>query len=297
MAVHSKLKTVKILALTAGLSFSLTIGDARSGEYRDSDLAGALKNLQDASLDHHQALLVVTDMGPAAIGAVPALVEILRHDPSEPIRGEAAKALGHIGAEAAAAVPDLIAFLKDAEGGYERTYAASALGDIGKQDEEAVPALILALHCDSEPVVKELSARALGGFGAAASNAIPALIMAIQSGDRDLREAAAYGLQKIPARPGDVPALINLLDDEIDSARAAAAKSLGAAKSAAKAAVPKLILALSDKTPAVRAAAASALGAIGPDAINAVPQLKTALNDPETHSEASMALEQIQPTQ
>jgi HEAT repeat protein len=180
------------------------------------------------------------------------------------VRGESANALSRIGPAAESAVPALITFLNSKDGGYERTYAATALGWIGRQPEQAVPALINALQHDDEPVVRHLAARALGDFGANARPAIPALIEAIKGGDKDMRDAAAYGLKSIPATPSNVPALTDLLHDEINSARGAAARSIGGAGSEAAGAVPTLLSLLKDQDDSVREAAAASLHEIDP---------------------------------
>jgi HEAT repeat protein len=266
----------------------------RAAEYRAADVEEAVKELysQDEGV-RKSAAFHLSEMGPEAKNAIPMLIELLQSDPSMQVRGESASALGKIGPAASAAIPDLISFLKNKEGGYERTYAASALGNIGLQPELVLPALIDALQHDEEPVVRQLSARALGDFGERGRPAIQPLIQAIESGDKNLREAAAYGLRKIPAGPNDVPALIKLLSDDIDVSREAAAKSLAGAGSEGVAAVPKLITLLDDKNSSVREAAAAALGKIGPGAKAAVPALKRALTDAEIHDQAADALNRI----
>jgi HEAT repeat protein len=112
-------------------------------------------------------------------------------------------------------------------------------------------------------VVRQLSARALGNFGAQASDAVPSLVDAIKNGDKDLRNAAADGLAKIPAKAENSASLTELLGDEIDSARMAAAKSLGGLGEGAVAALPTLEkLSKEDKNDAVREAAAHAVRSI-----------------------------------
>lgn len=294
MSKHSVVSVAAVSMSLAVILNAVVALDAFAGEYREADVQAAVKAL--ASKDQYErksAAFKLTEMGTAAATAVPTLIEIVQTDETMTVRGEAAKALGNIGAAAEPAVPALIAFLQSEEGGYERTYAASALGGIGKKPEQAVPALINALQHDQEPVVRELAARALGDFGAQAGDAIPALVEAIRTGDKDLRTAAASGLAKIPARAADVPILIALLGDEIDSARLAAAKSLGGLGAHASDAVPALSKLLSDKDAGVRAAAADALGAIGPTAKDALPDLKNALKDAETHDRAEAALKLI----
>ncbi|MBX9666512.1 MAG: HEAT repeat domain-containing protein [Candidatus Obscuribacterales bacterium] len=283
------------LAALLALSFSvLCTSSAFAGDYREADVQAALKQL--GSLDKYErksAAFHLTEMGPAAVIAIPALIEVLQRDESMQVRGEVAHALGNIGPAASAAVPALITFLQSEEGGYERTYAASALGDIGKMPEQAVPALINALQHDQEPVVKQLAARALGDFGAGAASAVPALVDSIKNGDKDLRTAAACGLETIPAPQSEVAEITKLLSDEIDSARLAAAKSLAGLGPEAGTAVPALCALLADKNTSVKIAAINALGAIGPDAKSALPELKKLLKDAEVGGEAGAAINRI----
>ncbi len=293
----SRISTFGSRAVAAVLALSLCLlntANAIAGEYRESDVQAALKQL--ASSDRYErksAAFRLTEMGPAAVNAIPALIEILQSDDSMQVRGEVAHALGNIGPAASAAVPALITFLQSDEGGYERTYAASALGDIGKMPEQAVPALINALQHDPEPVVKQLAARALGDFGARAASAVPALVESIKNGDKDLRTAAASGLETIPAPKSQVAELTQLLSDEIDTARLAAAKSLAGLGPEAVSAVPALCGLLQDKNTSVKVAAIAALGSIGLEAKSALPELKKLVKDAEVGGEAELALNKI----
>ncbi len=249
------------LALLLGCTHSCP--KAQAEQYRQADVQAAIKELSsEDQWARKSAGFHLSEMGPTAKGAVPALTQVLLSDDFAGAKGEASNALGHIGPDAAPAIPALIAFLRSADGGYERTYAASALGGIARKPELCVPALIETVQNDSEPVVRQLAARSLGDFGAEAKAAVPVLIESIKNGDRDMREAAANGLERIPCTAKDVPALTVLLGDEIDSARLAAAKSIAGAASEAVAAVPKLNELLADSNPNVRAAAAAAIAKI-----------------------------------
>lgn len=294
MSIMSKSGNIAVSAISA-LSFCLfSTTTAIAGEYREADVQAALKQLASADrYERKSAAFRLTEMGPAAVNAIPALIEVLQSDESMQVRGEVAHALGNIGPAASAAVPALIGFLQSEEGGYERTYAASALGDIGKMPEQAVPALINALQHDREPVVKQLAARALGDFGAGAASAVPVLVESIKNGDKDLRTAAACGLEGIPAPQGEVAELTRLLSDEIDSARLAAAKSLGGLGPEAVAAVPSLCGLLTDKNANVKVAAINALGSIGPEAKSALPELKNLVKDEEVGAQAQAAISRI----
>ncbi len=282
------------LVMLLSVQTALSCGIAQATEYRQADVDAELKNLQSEDYGTRKtAAYHLTEMGKDAKSAIPALIEVLKTEPAAGVRGEISKALGLMGEAAEPAVPAIVAFLQSDDGGYERTYAASALGDIGKRADIAVPALQKAVESDGEPVVRQLAARALAGFKSEAQPALPALLEALKSGDKDLREAACAGLKDIPANAAAVPGLTDLLGDEIEHIRAAAASSLGGAGSEAAPAVPALVKLLDDKDTDVKRAALKALGQIGPTAKEALPTLKIALKDPFLKNEAQYAIEQI----
>lgn len=265
-----------------------------AGEYRAADVNEQVKHLgSDDQGERTSAITRLSEMKSEAKSAIGPLTHILETDPAKQVRGEAAQALGNMGPAAVSAVPALIAFLKDTQWGYERTYGASALGDIGMEAETAVPALIDAMQHDEDPVVQQLAARALAGFGAKASAAVLPLVNELKNGGPAMRNAAAYGLERIPARPADVAALQELLGDEIDIVRESAARSIGGAGSEAASAVPQLVRLLSDKNNAVQVAAAIALGNIGPEAKAALPALKMAEKDAQLAWDATNAIQKI----
>lgn len=270
---------------------------AAADEYRASDVEDAIARLYSENQEERvSGAFKISEMGGAGKAAVPKLVEMLETDPIQSVRGQVAQALGKMGTTASSAVPALIAFLQSKDGGYERTYAATALGDIGALPEKTIPVLVNAVENDSEPVVQQLAARALGDFKGQATGAIPVLIKAIKNGNKDLRDAACDALTSIPASAKEVPALSELLDDQITSSRIAAAKSLAGAGADAAPALQTLIKMLSDSDANVRNAAAAGLAGIGKDAKAALPALKLALKNPETQSAAQDAIASIKGT-
>lgn len=188
--------------------------------------------------------------------AAPTLVEALR-DSAEPVRLNAAYALGAIGREA---VPALIETLrgdsKEAQLG-----AAYALGMAG---QVAVPALVEALRDPAEPV-RGYAAYALGDMGARAGDGAVAALAALS---RDpavwVRRIVAEALGTVARHPeAAVPALIELLRDQDPQARYEAAYSLAHFGAAAASAVPALVAALEDDNRYVRNHSAEALRHIG----------------------------------
>jgi HEAT repeat protein/beta-glucanase (GH16 family) len=228
-------------------------------------------------------------------GAVPAVIEALK-DENSPVRQHAAQALFEMRSEELAAVPPLIELLGDESAG-ARSSAADALGTIGPQAKAAVPALTRALS-DKDQRVRRQAASALADMRCEAGPAVPALIKLLKDessaarqdaanprGRRQHRErewtargAAALALGAIgPPAAAAVPALTELLKDEVADVRCSAAWGLGGIGPRAKPAVPALIELLgSDEQ--LQGFAARALGKIGAEARDAVPALITLLN-------------------
>jgi HEAT repeat protein len=209
------------------------------------------------------ACRALREIGPEAKTAAPVLVELLRDGvPSKPryaasVRRHAAQALGGIGPDVGAEARDaLAAALKDPIDPV-REDAAIALGKLGPFAKPAVPALEEALdkgpfsarvHAakslwlitgETERAVDVLigelgdfnwgllSAQVLGEMGSKASTAVPALTDLFQSVDPHQRVAAADALLRVdPESKAAVPALKELLDHEDEEIRAAAVELL-----------------------------------------------------------------------
>jgi hypothetical protein len=134
---------------------------------------------------------VLGEIGPGAIGAVPALVQALEDEYSSVGRAAAA-ALGQMGA---GAVPALTHALGD-EDDSVRAHAAWALAAMGPEAADAVPALMRALEDEASPV-RTQAAFALKAVGGEAGDAIPALVEALEDEDAGVRLAAASALKTI----------------------------------------------------------------------------------------------------
>jgi HEAT repeat protein len=179
-----------------------------------------------------EAIYVLTEIGPAAAPATPALAKLIA-DPNEQVAHEAALALAAIGPAAKAAVPALLARLQ--------------------QSEDANTAAVVY---------------ALGKIDAGAAAVQPALARALKSDDPHVSLAAAWAMaqvdppsEKVAAQT--VPVLVNGLKSSTPIVRQGAAEALQRLGPLAKAAAPALEAALKDEEPAVREAAEQALAAIG----------------------------------
>jgi HEAT repeat protein len=219
----------------------------------------------------------------AAIGStearppVAALAGALRHA-REPIRREAARALGESAPEDHAhAAAALFAALDD-DRETVRAQAARSLSQLSLA-ADSVPALVAALR-SRDPYVSSFAAWTLGGLGPAAAGAVPALVEALDREEAYGRGGAAAALAKMgPAAEAAVPALVRALSDADGDRRWKAARTLGRIGPAARAAVPVLARALEDPNEYVRTHAARALGRIGASESDAVAALERAAHD------------------
>lgn len=149
-------------------------------------------------------------------------------------------ALDWLGSDAGAAVPELIRILEGSYSSHLRAMAARTLARIGAHDPRVIEAMTRALAYqprdgDSPATITSAAAAALAGL------------------PREVDRSAA------------VPPLARLLKHPDPSARALAARTLGAVGPDARAAVSTLVEALEDECAPVRAEAVHALGEIATD--------------------------------
>ena len=205
-------------------------------------------------------------VGESAAEAIPHLIRGL-HDNYEPVRLNAAYALGAIGAPA---VSQLIEIL-ETEDDVMRRMAAYALAAVGAP---AVPALSEALQHTNDAVRIE-AIYALAQIGAPAVPAISALMGRAKDGAVEVRRYLAEAFGSIgPAAVPAVPVLCDILTNDDDGqARFEAALALAQIGPAASDAVPVLARAFSDENRYVRDNAVVALKRID------TPEAETALFD------------------
>ena len=127
-------------------------------------VAGLTAVVGDADVRvRRSALIALTELGPEARAALPAVLRILREETEPATRKVAAEALGAFGPAAAAAVPDLVAALAD-KNEYTREQVVRALGAIGPKARAAVPALQPFLH-DEDEELREAAEEAVARIG------------------------------------------------------------------------------------------------------------------------------------
>ena len=287
---------------------------------KDGDLAKdfmrCLKN------PHHfvreEAVRALRDLGPQAKSAVPALIEVLQHDPNADVRLTAGGTLGAIGPGAKAAIPSLTKALKDPDPHISRT-AAWALGRIGA--EAAVADLVKAMK-SKDRNLRFAATSALANLGSSTEPVLKALQAATKDADGGVQIAAHLALWRLKNDTSQIPPLVEHLKKADQFFRGQAVNALGKIGPPAKSALPALrevakgenislriasqlaiwkIARDPDCVPALakivqqqrgdsrwlkamgqadhRANALSALGEIGPAAKSAVPVLIDALND------------------
>lgn len=207
-----------------------------------------------------------------ANGNLAAHIAALR-DENPTVRSRAADELGLLGESAAEAVPMLIAALHET---YEpvRLNAAYALGAIG---EPAVPKLIETLGAENEQT-RRMAAYALGAVGEAAVPALSEALGAAEDAARV--ESAYALAQIGGTAHTAVPALMARAEDSVVEVRRYSVDALGSIGPEASKAVPVLSdMLASDSDEQVRFDAALALAQIGPASSDAIPVLADALRD------------------
>ncbi len=261
---------------------------ARHGAEAMRLLVPALGNEKTA----YFACLVISEIGPDAREAVPALVKLLDSE-DQTLRREAIMALAAIGPGAEPAVAKLAALVDCPINGVPAIYA---LGSIGKAPGEVNAKLTEKAEGD-DPIVKTVSAWALAklhpGDARFTSRAVKLLAAALKSDDPKARLAAAKALKTLDADPEIMrPIMMEALEDADHQTTVTMLDSL---VSLGPQIVPRLIEAL--KNEKARHYVCYMLGELGPDAAPATEALAGLLEDPdeETQKEAAFALAEIGP--
>ena len=240
------------------------------------------------------ACIVVSEIGPEAEEAVPALVKLL-DSPKPEMQREAMIALAKIGAASAPAVPKLV---KALDGPQElRPAATYALGMIGQPAKNAAQKKLEANTKSSNKFLAEVSIWALAKLDPNDKDLMRRAAATLAKGliDKDphVRMASARGIAEL--RPGPaimIPALEKVLDQTDD---ASVDLALDALASLGPEAVPQLVKAL--EHPSARAHVAYILGRIGPEAKPALGALVDMLDDedPNVRRETRFAIASMGP--
>lgn len=296
-------------------------------EFGPAVVPATIETLKDPRTAYY-GCLVLSELGPGAKQAVPALTDILSSPESE-VRQEAALALSQIGPAAKSAVPALVKRLGTEQEPSILLAVIFAIGKIGEPAAAAVP-VIETMRAEGDDQRRVVTAWCLAAIqpddNDERDRSLQTLIDALQNPDRRVRIVAAQGLLDLNPKPADVmpqitqlmrtaneettrdildtlaslgkdavPALIEALDDE--QVRLQAIQIIGRIGPNASGAVPALIRALSEQDPTTQAEVLFALASIGPQAEAAVPGAVAALgdNDPAVRFGAVYALGRVGP--
>ncbi len=251
-------------------------------------LVPALENEKTA----YFACLVISEIGPDAKKAVPALVKLLGTK-DQALQREAIMALAAIGPAAQPAVDKLAGIIDCPVNGVPAIYA---LGSIGAVSDDVNSKLAKKAEGD-DAIVKTVSAWTLAklhpGEERFARRAVKLLVEALKSGDPQVRLAAAKALETLDADPEIMrPIMIEALEDADEGTTVAVLSTM--AKLGPQI-VPRLIAALQHEK--ARRFACHILGELGPGAAPATDALAGLLTDSDesTQSEAAFALAEIGP--
>jgi HEAT repeat protein len=186
------------------------------------DLAGCLKEKQD-EYDRHSLLKALTELGPEAKGAAPALQNFLQQEKNPAVRLPALVALACVDPGNAQALAALQAALHDRDDGV-RLQAVAALSQavqpLSRKYERQPPVefvrpivpLLQDTLGDANLNVRRKATEVLGILGPEAKAAVPALVSALQDLNPDMRLAAVTALVRIePQHDAIVPAVGQLL--------------------------------------------------------------------------------------
>jgi HEAT repeat protein len=199
----------------------LIVGDGPAGP---EDVPVLVKSLRgEAARIRVEAVQDLGQIVPSATTAVPALLELARHDVEPVIRVEAARAVAAIDPKNESALPLLTEALKDGSGKVRRR-AAECLGDLGSGARPAVAALVKAVS-DADPTVSWAAIDALGQIGPDAEEAVPALVEALKEAGKRAAAVEALGQMGRKAR-GAVADLEKVLKGEDAAVRWATAAAL-----------------------------------------------------------------------
>jgi HEAT repeat protein len=277
----------------------------------------AVPGLMDQLRDHDANARILAAqwlaaLGPDAMEALPALVDVALHDPDQDtgaaasaavrtldlhaareivtgylpalwdanpeVRRKACMVLGSLGPVAKPAVASLMTMLDDTDE-VVRERAVGALGTIGIPQEEIVNALIHAMH-DPAAIVRHRAAAQFAFHVPVTVGAIPSLLELRHDRDKSVASLAALALERAGQRTRqDIDQLVALL--ERPGEKDYALQQLAQLGPEAADAAPVLIVVLKDSLALNRYLAAEALRAIGPAAEEAVPELSATLRDPD----------------
>jgi HEAT repeat protein len=263
----------------------------------------------DAGLCRERAAMVLAELGPAANGAIPDLVQCLRfpesvssvehalrrigqatepvlraslRDRNPTIRQSAARLLGQLVKLDLDSQQALVRTMHDQNSGVRRQTALS-LGEIRPCEKEIDTALATAVGRDAVPEVRGSAAEALGKHKCRAHESLIALENGMQDSAGIVRLQSAKALWLITGKAERVlPVLIQLLETPEGWQ---ANYVLGMMRQAAAPAIPSLVRVLrTERVPRPFRTPPSSVFALGEIGAPAVPALIEVLHEPDPHN-------------
>lgn len=242
---------------------------------RDRQIDSQITILMDRDLEWDARKQAQEELAGFARAAVPALMEQLDFDPTDPHDYErpflACETFSKMGAEARAAIPALIPLLEDHSdthvmaGAYMSGVAAEALGKIGKP---SIPALLPVLK-SQDWRTRAVALCAFRLMGADASGATAHLLPLLEDPSSNVRCAAARAFGSMGAKGEKAAARLTALladeDEENDDYRgpyqfgSVSRNAMKALTEIGAPAVPHLEKALDENNPKIRSAAREVL--------------------------------------
>ncbi len=265
-------------------------------------------------LDVEEAIAVLSDVGPSASAALPAITKALKSE-SAPIRVKAAVAVWKIGRRGKEAVPVLVEVLQDPTNN-SRMQAIVMVATIGPDAVAAAPMLVAALAdrntllrqraavtleqlgaeaaafvveglSHSDPTVRRYSATILGRLPPAAAQAAkPKLTAALKDKDAQVRLNATQALWRLEHHADTVAGeLVNLVANSDNAIHKSAANLLCTLKPRPKQAAPCFTGLLRDTNAWLRVTSAEALWDLHHDPKEVLPVVVGILKDPKLGDE------------
>jgi HEAT repeat protein len=270
----------------------------------------------DDPLVRQIALESLAALAPESLTSIPAIDNLLRHDPSSQVRVTAAAALVELDPSGAQSVPLLAAMLRDPDSAL-RLFVVRALGDLGPKALAANDSLVAVIEQDEDhsfrsfacqtlskvspasktvPILLEALKRernrkattfegtilqTLGRIGPDAAPAVPVLVETYNSSTEEhVRGSAMIALGGIGPRAHDaLPTVLEATKSSEFFVRANALEALTKITVDPDVVVPPLVAALKDKQWWTQKTAATLLGKLGPAAKAAIPALEAAMVD------------------
>ncbi len=228
----------------------------------DSEIMASVMETALKDADEATVTAAVDTLARLGEAGVPKLVEALRYESS---RAKAIRILRKMGPQALPALDALVDLLKVDDREVQRE-VMFALGDMEAAAKDAVPALMEVLK-RSDNRLRYAAVYALGRIGPEAIAGKPLVVQLLGSEDDFLAISAAWALARIDPKceltsPQSVPLFVAGLTDPNARVRMESAASLRCLGPLAQPAVDKLKQALNDENAFVRDMAAEALKAI-----------------------------------